>query len=258
MKTSFYLVLWIILEFIFLHIENYFVPVFISRVFFEIDIVIVLILYWIFNNSSSSQQYCLYETKLRRLKNFGHEKLHNNFRSKRSIRLSYSLNILLIIFYCFSAIFIAWTLYHVNASDWWGHIDWIGLIVYLFFTCRIVSKSIGNINFLRQSYQTHTIDASNLEEYKIQLSNHVPKKFIFYQRINIVSSIISIIFGIIIFSSAIYLFLTHCEQRAIGIACIFYIYGSLAIFYGLTDLATVIQNNRIKRLLTKSQIMNSI
>ena len=252
MKTSFYFVLWIVLQYIFLQIDNCFVPVFIERAYFEIDIVIVLILYWIINHTSSSQQYCLYEAKLRRIKNFGHEHIRNNFRSKRSMRLSYSLNTLVIAGFCFSVIFIAWTLYHVHVSDWWGRIDWIGLIIYLFFTCWIVSKSIDNIYNLRHSYLPNSIDSSQKEEYINQVYNHTPQKFIFYQRLNIISSIISFILGVIIFSAAIYLFLTHCEKRAIGVACIFYIYGSLAIFYGLTDFVSVIQNKKIARLLTRS------
>ena len=250
MKTSFYFVLWIILQYIFLQIDNYFVPYFVSvyieRAYFEIDIVIVLILYWIINHTSSSQQYCWYETELRRLNNFGHEHIRNKFRSQSSKRLSYSLNTLVIVGFCFSIIFIAWTLYHAHVSDLWGRIDWICVIIFLFFTCRIVSKSIDNIYDLRHSYLPNSIDSSQKEEYINQVYNHTHQKFIFYQRLNIVSSIISFILGVIIFSAAIYLFLTHCEKRAIGVACIFYIYGSLATFFGIKDFVTTTYTHRIR------------
>ena len=258
MKTSFYLVLWPILQFIIMQINRDFIPFILHRsfdAFFEIDVVIVLILYWIINHTSSSQQYCLYETKLRRLNDLGHEQDGNNSRLKSNVLLSYSLNSFVIIVFCFSVIFIAWTLYHhfPHISDWWVRIDWIGLVIYLFFTCRIVSKSMNNIELLRQSCRTHTIDAAYIEEYKVQVSNHVPKKFIFYQRINLVSSIISIIVGLILFTSAIDPFLTECNKRYIGIACLLYIYGSLALYYGLTDFISVIQNKRITTLLADSQ-----
>ena len=253
MKTSFYLALWLILQFISLQIDSYFINLYVARAFIEIDVVIVLILYWIINHTSSSQQYCWYETKLRGLKNSGQEQQGNNVHSKNSLRLSYFFNTLVITAFCISAIFIAWTLYHVRVSDWWGRVDWICLIIYVIFTCRIVSKSIDNIYNLRKSYLPHTIDSSHKEEYINRVSNHIPQKFVFYQSLNMVSSIISFILGVIIFSAAIYLFLTHFEKRAIGVACIFYMYGSLATYFGIKDIIATTQNFKTYKSLSTEE-----
>lgn len=254
MKTSFYFVLWSFIIFISMLIYTQVIPipllipvpiaVFISRIDFEIACVIVLGLYWIINRRLSSKEYLLYETKLRRKENFERRLENTNSTSNSRILRLYFINAIIIAYFSVSAICISWIIYQIHVTDWWGCIDWIGLIIYVIFTYFIIIKCIENINSQRHP---NIISKSeyNHQERKKYVDFSKPRMFKSYQLLNTIFAIISTFSGIVIFSSGLYLFLTENEYQAIGLACIFYLYGSLATYFGVKDLVTTIRTQRL-------------
>ncbi len=66
------------------------------------------------------------------------------------------------------------------------------------------------------------------------------------KNISVLFSICSFLIGGFLWISAIYIFFSHQGNREIGVASIFYLYGSPAIYYGVRDLLTSIQALKTK------------
>lgn len=163
--------------------------------------------------------------------------------------LSCLFNTLIIAYFIISIILIAWTLYKAQVMNyWWGQIDWIGLVIFVLFSYRIIIQHTDNLDSNRSANSTllveklNPIDETYLRDLIDFVKRHKPQKI--YLQLNLVFSIFSILLGCTLGMAAIYLFLAHDEDRAIGIACIFYLYGSLATYYGIKDLITTTNSLR--------------
>lgn len=254
MKTSFYFVLWTILQFIFLQIDsafiNYYISWNIARYQFEITSAIAFCIYWIISHGCFSQNFFLYEKKLLRAKKLEHqgETIVNNDK----MWLPYIFNVMVIAYFTMSSIFIAWTLYHAHVVSWWGRIDWIGLVIYVLFSCRIIFQHINRMNSLKYKDSIPPVekltatDKVHIMDFIDHVKSSMPRNFKLTQKLNIMFSILSLLLGGAIGVAAIYLFSTHNENRVIGVASIFYLYGSLVIYYGVKDLYSSKQSLNIK------------
>lgn len=253
MKISFYLVIWIIIQFIFVQIDRSYIthciPLDIVKYDFEITCVVVLCIYWIINHRAPCQIIFLYERKLRRVKIMNRKE--TDVETNERTILSCLFNTLIIAYFIISTILIAWTLYNAQVMNcWWGQIDWIGLIIFVLFSYRIIIQHIDNLDSKRSANSTLFVEKLNpIDETYIRdlidfVKWHKPRKI--YLQLNLVFSIFSILLGCTIGMAAIYLYLAHDENRAIGIACIFYLYGSLTTYYGIKDLITTTNSLRTK------------
>lgn len=248
MKTSFYFVIWAVILFIFL---QFIMPWNITRYEFEITCFIVFCIYWILNHLPSSQNRFLYEKKLRRAKIIERKETGGETNSKISI--FHLFNALIITFFIISTIFIAWTLCHIQVSDWWGLVDWIGLVIFVFFSYKIIIRHIDKlyehryVNSMFSEVHIKPIDNVHNREFIDHVKSSEPRNFKLYQQANIVFAVVSILLGCAIGFAAIYLFLTHNENRAVGVASILYLYGSLAAYYGVKDLISSVQSLRIEQ-----------
>lgn len=254
MKTSFFFVLWIILQFIFLQIDsafiNYYISWNIARYQFEITCAIVFCIYWILSHGCFSQNLFLYEKKLLRAEKL--ERHEETIGHNDKMWWSYIFNVMVIAYFTMSSIFIAWTLYQAHVASWWGRIVWVGFVIYVLFSCRIILQYINRIDSLKYKESMPPVekltaaDEVHIRDFIDHVKSSIPRNFKLTQKLNIVFSILSLLLGGAIGVAAIYLFSTHNGNRVIGVASIFYLYGSLAIYYGIKDLYSSIQSLKIK------------
>lgn len=240
MKTSFYFVLWIIVCMCLLCSTNEFVhenTAFISTI-------IVFCLYWVISTRASSQSYLLYERKLLRVRSLNNSIDNISNTNERGLNLSSLFCYGVVLFFVISLIFIGYNLVHYSVLDyWWGQTDWFCFIIFAIFSLKIsLDMPFRRDNF----FEPNTIDETHFLEYKKHVTHSIPKKFRFYKKVNTIFSISATILGVLIGCCAIYFFLTNREIRLetqeIGIACTFYIYGSLAAYYGIKDIISCIRS----------------
>ena len=240
MKTSFYFVLWILIYFVLLPCRVEFIT---HNAVIGVSI-IVLVIYWLISCNGSSQESLLYERKLQRAKKIeenGH--ISNSYKSI-IVRI---LCIFIIVIYIFSVTALAWILnrIHTRDNDWWIQTDWIGFFIYALFTFRIFFKQIALSEFLIHSENSSKTDESHITEYRNHVMASRPKLFKLYQALNLLSSLLATIFGIIFVGVSCYFFFGPAvtyEEKCVGLACIFYMYGSLAAFFGVKDFISVIHS----------------
>lgn len=238
MKTSFYLALWAIIILLSRLIIPYeYIPN--VEITYITTIIIVTCLYWIINHTRSAQEYFLYETKLQRIRTF--ESIPNIYESNTKRLSFYFLWYLTIVYFGISVIAITWTLFCLNVKDWWIRIDWLGLITFFVFATLIIIRGVRVINNRKSSNHIVLPDVKHQEEYINHVKSTMSKNFYRFNLLNMIFGIFSIILGLLVLSSAVYLFVTHEENRAIGLACIFYLYGSLATYFGIKDIITISQ-----------------
>lgn len=240
MKTSFYFVLWFVICFILLLFRIEFIT---NNAVIGVS-VLVLIFYWIINCNKSSQESLLYEKKLRRINHLA----ENNHSSNAQKKAKYSriIRLLIITYFTLSVPALACILYRIQirANDWWMRTDWIGFMIYFLFTCKIVFRLIRFSKGLNHTEKSSVTDENHITEYRNHVITSIPKQVRLFQRLNLSFATLSILLGIIVVGVSIYLFTrpaVRLELQCIGLACIAYIYGSLATYFGVKDLISCIQ-----------------
>lgn len=241
MKTSFYFVLWtIIIVLVRITLPYEYLPS--VEVTFNMTCIFVICLYWVINHMLSIQMCNLYETKLQRVKSF---KTGSNIPESRLKQLTFSaLSYFTVAYFIISVMAITWTIYRINVKDWWIRLDWLGLIIFIAFSVIIINRTIRMENSRKSPNQPELPDSKHQIEYTNHVKSSEPEIFRSYNLLSIISAIFSISFGLFTLCSSVYLFFTHIQKNAIGLACIFYLYGSLAAYYGIKDLISSLQNNR--------------
>lgn len=239
MKTSFYFVLLFVICFVLLLFRIEFIT---HNAVIGVS-VLVLTFYWIINCNMSSQVSLLYENKLRRI----NQLTENNHSSNTQKKAKYSriIRILIITYFALSVSALAWILYRlqIRANDWWIQTDWIGFVIYSLFTCKIVLWQIWLSKGLNHTEKSSATDENHITEYRNHVISSLPKQFKLYQMLNLSFSILSILLGIISVGVSIDLFIGPAvwyELQCVGLACIFYIYGSLSTYFGAKDLISCI------------------
>lgn len=243
MKTSFYLVIWIIICICLLLCNT---NEFVRENIAIISTIIVLGLLWVINTRLSSQLYLLHERKLLRVRSLSYNIDNISKTNERVPNLSSFIRYGRVIFFVISLIFIGYNLVYYRVLDyWWGLTDWFGFIIFTIFSLQIIFKTPFRRDDISES---NIINETHVIEYKKHVISSIPKCFLFYKKLNIFFSILATLLGILIGVCAIYLFVIHKETRlvtpTIGLACAFYIYGTLATYFGIKDfLSILLQHN---------------
>lgn len=253
MKTSFYFVVWIIIYPI-LELLN---VDFINRNSFVVALVIVWGLSWVLNRVMP-ETFRDYERAIQIAPILEDVYLGNvtSFR-KRLSRLAL-LEIIYAIYFCVTIVVIALTIFMAGVNDW------IALVIFAFFAMGAISGSI------KLSKALSSIKANPTPEHSMEIAEEYfnldyasyyeerqsvaygnilparPRYFKAFLWISIIFASIAFLLGVIYVFLSVAIMLTNNHIEAQAWACMIFLYGSLAAYFGVKDFMVILQSFRGK------------
>ena len=248
MKTSFYFVIWIIIY----PLMGYFNLGFLGSNSFLVALIIVWGLAWFINKSIPDT--LAYEHASQTLPIL--EDVYTGNVSEFSHRLSRTAAVATVtaIYFCVATIAI------IMAVFKYGLGDYIALIIFGFITYSTVYRSIGLIkadNLVKKYPTTDECIKITEDIYKLDYIGYCnnrqlysydhllpprPKYFTVFQVISILFALGAIIFGIyFIWNSVFVLWITRYTFESSTVAMMNLLYGSLAVYFGISDLVQIVQ-----------------
>lgn len=254
MKTSFYFVLWILIYPILGLLNNNFI----DNNAFLIALVIVWGLSWLLNRVMPNT--LAYERALE-VGPILEDVYNGNVESFRK-RLSRNCIVEGItgVYFCVTLIVIALAVFTLGVNDW------IALIIFAFFAYGAVSRSI---KYVKSYYRlkanpvpeecvdiadnTYNFNYSSYYEDRQkysyeQMFSNPPKHFKAFLVFSLIMAVIASILGIVLIILAIWIAVVNSSLEAKSVAIMYFLYGSLAAYFGVTDSFSIA--SQLKRKLT--------
>ena len=248
MKTSFYFVLWILIY----PILGLFNNDFINNNAFIVALAVVIGLSWLLNRLIP--QTLSYE-RVSETAPILEDVYTGNVASfrKRLMRES-SIELVTAIYFAVSTIVIGIAVFIAGINDW------IALIVFGIFTFGAFDKTVKLMKAKSSLKENPTaeqcMDIAN-ETYHLDYESYYearqavsysdmfpprPRHFKVFQIISIIIAVIAALLGFYYIISAILIMLNSSSLEAGAYAGMFFLYGSLAIYFGIKDTITISQN----------------
>ena len=264
MKTSFYFVLWILIYPLLGHLNNDFVN---NNAFF-MALVAVWGLSWLLNKVMPKT---LFYERVSQMAPILEDVYTGNVNSF-SKRLSSDalIETVTAIYFCISTLVVAMTIFLVGINDW------VGLIVFGFFAIGAISRSIklGKAKAALHSNPTAeecmkiSIDVYQLDYASYyEVHNGVdyadllppkPKYFNGFQIFSLVVAAIAAILGLLFIVSGILIMFNGRSIEMGVLAVMYFLYGSLATYFGVRDIITIAKSFKKKTEMTTAEELNVI
>lgn len=259
MKTSFYFVIWILIY----PILGLFNNSFIDNNSFIVALAIVWGLSWLLNRMMP--ETLSYESVLQ-MSPILEDVYTGNVASFRK-RLAREANIETVtaIYFAVTTAVIAIVIFKS------GFNDWIALIIFSFFTYGAISRSISLIRAkaslksdptaeqcMEIANETYNLDYASYYDMRIgstyrDLLLPVPKHFKAFNIFSLVIAIIAALLGLLNIILAVIIMLSQNSIEAGTIAVMYFLYGSLAVYFGVKDFISCIYTKSSTKNISNEQ-----
>ena len=259
MKTSFYFVLWILI----FPILGIFNNSFIDNNAFIVALAIVWGLSWLLNRMMPDT--LTYE-RVSQVAPILEDVYTGNVSSfkKRLVRES-NIETVTAIYFIVTTIVIALAIFKAGVNDW------IALLIFGFFTYGAISRSISLIGAkatlksnplpeqcMKIAYETYKLDyasyydAHNGISYQ-QMLPPKPKHFKAFRVFSIVFAAIATLLGLLYIILGILIMLSQANLEAGAVAGMYFLYGSLAAYFGVKDFVSCLHTESNAMTISKEQ-----
>lgn len=248
MKTSFYFVVWIVIYPL--------LDLFGSRAVVENSFIVALLivwgLSWVLNRMMPN---ILHYERISDVAPILEDAFSGNVPSfAKRVSRDALIETITAIYFCISTIVIAIAVFKYKAGDW------LALAIFAFITFGIVSRSIKLIksdNALKENptqqecidiaENTYGLNYSSYSEARCMYTYEAvlpprPKNFTIFQIISIIIAAICAILGLyFVVQSILQVIASDHSIVAAAVSGMYFLYGSLAIYFGIKDIITIVQ-----------------
>ena len=241
MKTSFYFFLWIIVYPILGLLHN---P-WIYQNSFIVALIAVFGFSWILNNA---MPHTLQYGRIAEMASILEEVYTGDVKSfMKRLQQMETIELITSIYFVVTLLFIVFTMVKGNANDW------ISILVFGYFAYGAISRTIklmkANNNLKNNPTPSECVSAVE-NVYQIDYNSYYeerlyhtaegmlpekPKYFTLLQVISVVISIICSLFGLFYLIVAIIILVENHSSEAISAGLMYFLYGSLAAYFGIKD-----------------------
>lgn len=250
MKTSFYFVLWILIY----PLLGLFNNKFINDNSFIVALAVVWGLSWLLNRTIPDT--LVFERASEAFPVLEEVYIGNVASFRKRLSREMWIEIITAIYFCVTTVVIAFAVLWARVDDW------IALIVFGALAIRAVSQSgkliraytTLKLNPVPEQCAQIVDDAFNVnyavyyEERHNRTSEDMlpsrPRHFKVFQWFSIIVAAIAAVLGIIYIIPGAIIMLTVSEIEAQAIGCMYFLYGSLAIYFGAKDFVSILQSMR--------------
>lgn len=252
MKTSFYFVLWILIYPILGLLNNSFI----NENSFVVALALVWGLSWLLNRVMP--ETLTYE-RVGQIAPILEDVYSGNVTSfKKRLSRETWIETITAIYFCITTVVIALAIFKAGVNDW------IALAVFAFFTIGAISRS-ANLVKAYYSIKTNSTPEQCMEiaeeTYKLNYATYYearqndtyetmlptrPRHFKAYQWFSIIIASIASLLGLLHIILGAVIMLTNYYIEAQAVACMYFLYGSLAAYFGVKDFITILQSFRNK------------
>lgn len=257
MKTSFYFVLWILIYPILGLLNNSFI----NENSFIVALALVWGLSWLLNRIMPKT--LTYERASQIAPILEDIYTGNVISFKKRLSREAWVETITAIYFCITTVVVAFAIFKAGVNDW------IALAIFGFFTFGAISRSVSLVkaySSLKSELTPEQCMEIADESYKLDYSSYYegrhgnsykdmlppsPRYYKVFQWFSIVIASIASLLGLLYIVLGAVIILTNNYIEAQAVACMYSLYGSLAVYFGVKDFITILQSFRNKSKLSQ-------